>query len=284
MTPGPFRRFIAIDWSGAKTGYAKKLCVAVCNAGDEAPTLETIEGGWSREAVAEFVLAQPRGTLTGFDFSFAPPFLDADSYLPGDDVPSTGPAFWGHVEAVCESDPDCGAHSFVERAYRKHFYLGKADGEKASYMRWRVCERAFNAAGGGKAACVFDAIGAAQVCKASFAGMRVLHRLRQGGLAIWPFEVPQVGASAVVEIYCRAFIQHAGLPGGKVRDMETLNRALAGVGSQPYQRQSWLNDDQTDALITSAGLRALAQSDAAWHPAGLSDDVSQSEGWTFGVF
>lgn len=282
--PGPFHRFIAIDWSGAKSGYSKKLCIAVCNDGDDAPTLETIDGGWTREAIAAFVLAQPPGTLTGFDFSFAPPFLDKQSYLPGEDVPSTGPAFWAHVDTVCDADRDCGAHSFVEQAYRKHFYLGKADGEKARYMRWRACEQAFNAVGGGKAACVFDAIGAAQVCKASFAGMRVLHRLKAGGLAIWPFEMPQVGASAALEIYCRAFIQHSGLKGGKVRDLETLNTALSGLWSRPYEKGGFLNDDQTDALITSAGLRKLHQNQAAWQPAGLTRLISQSEGWTFGVF
>lgn len=282
--PGPFEQFIAVDWSGAKTAYAKKLCVAVCGADGHAPVLMSPENGWTREAVADFVLAQTRPTLTGFDFSFAPPFLDAGAYLPGESVPQEAPAFWAHVDDICELDKDCGAHSFIERGYRSHFYLGKADGQKADFMRWRVCEQAYNTGGGGKAACVFDAIGAAQVSKASFAGMRVLHRLSQGGLPIWPFHAPQRGKSLVTEIYCRAFIQHAGLKGGKVRDVETLNSALAGLGSKPYEGNSDLSDDQTDALIASAGLRALATAQAAWQPSGLTQKVSQTEGWTFGVF
>ncbi|MEM9881134.1 MAG: hypothetical protein AAF862_17845, partial [Pseudomonadota bacterium] len=239
--------------------------------------------GWSRTAIADFVLAQPPGTLTGFDFSFAPPFLDQGGYLPSEDVPTNGQDFWAHVDAVSASDPDCGAHSFIQ-AYRKHFYLGKADGKKADFMRWRTCELTFNASGGGKAACVFDAIGAAQVSKASFAGMRILHRLKSADAVIWPFDQAAPGQSVVIEIYCRAFIQHAGLSGGKVRDLEGLNGALHALGSAPYQTNEFLSDDQTDVLITSAGLRKLASQPGAWAPAELNPKISRTEGWTFGVF
>ncbi|MEM7570220.1 MAG: hypothetical protein AAF337_10535, partial [Pseudomonadota bacterium] len=113
MTPGPYRRFIAIDWSGAKTGYSKKLTVALCEEGQDAPQLIAPEGGWTREAIADYVAGQPAGTLIGFDFSFAPPFLDKGSYLPGEDVPNEGPDFWAHVDAVCSADADCGARTFV---------------------------------------------------------------------------------------------------------------------------------------------------------------------------
>ncbi|MEO0412321.1 MAG: hypothetical protein AAF221_10850 [Pseudomonadota bacterium] len=283
MTPGPFSRFIAVDWSGAKTNYSKKLTVAVCESGDEAPRLADHSEGWSRERIVDYIVSQPAGTLTGFDFSFAPPFMDKGAYLPGEAAPTSGPDFWAHVDALCKGDADCGAHTFIERAYRRHFYLGKADGVKANFMRWRACETAFNASGGGKAACVFDAIGAAQVSKASFAGMRVLHRLRQR-VAIWPFQTAAPGQSAVAEIYCRAYIRHAGLRGLKVRDLETLNTALAAFESAPYSGGEALSDDQTDVLITAAGMRRLAQRRDIWHPAGLTEDIAMREGWTFGVF
>lgn len=283
MTVGPFNRFIAIDWSGAKSGYAKKLTVAQCEAGASAPRLVNHVDGWTRERIAKYVQDQPEGTLTGFDFSFAPPFADKGSYLPSEDVPSTGPEFWAHVDDVSRHDPDCGAHSFIEKRYRRHFYLGKADGAKADFMRWRVCETTFNASGGGKAACVFDAIGAAQVSKASFAGMRVLHRLH-GSIPIWPFDTLKPGRSAVIEIYCRAFIRHAGLRGLKIRDADTLNKALAAVGSNPHRAFGPLSDDQTDVLVTAAGMRMLASRMEAWSPKGLTQEIAKREGWTFGVF
>ncbi|MEM7570269.1 MAG: hypothetical protein AAF337_10780, partial [Pseudomonadota bacterium] len=167
--------------------------------------------------------------------------------------------------------------------YRRHFYLGKADGTKADFMRWRMCERAFNAAGGGKAACVFDAIGAAQVSKASFAGMRVLHRLRQH-TAIWPFMTLHADRPTVVEIYCRAYIRHAGLRGLKIRDLDGLNQALRGFDCDAFGGSAELSDDQTDVLITAAGLRRLANQTEPWTPAGLTPEVARHEGWTFGVF
>ncbi|MEM9287582.1 MAG: hypothetical protein AAGA36_04535 [Pseudomonadota bacterium] len=283
MIPGPFEAFIAVDWSGAKSGYQKKLTVARCTKGTQAPELIAPEAGWSRQGIADFIAAQSAGTLTGFDFSFAPPFLDRGSYLPGENVPGEGLAFWHLVEDVCVADADCGAQSFVEKAYRHHFYLGKADGTKSDYMRWRTCETVFNARGGGKAACVFDAIGAAQVSKASFAGMRVLHRLAKE-VPIWPFMTPQPGASAVVEIYCRAFIRLSGLRGLKIRDIDTLNAALAAFDSEPVEYADPLSDDETDVLVTAAGLRALTENPAAWSPEGLSAKVAKTEGWTFGVF
>ena len=49
------------------------------------------------------------------------------------------------------------------------------------------CERGFNAHRRRQGPTVYDAIGAAQVAKASFAGMRLLHRL-DGGSPIWPFD------------------------------------------------------------------------------------------------
>src|SRR3546814_7023078 len=65
------------------------------------------------------------------------------------------------------ADDDLGAASFLEEHHRRHFYFGAADGKKADFMHFRQCELAFNAKGGGKASTVYDAIGAAQVAKAS---------------------------------------------------------------------------------------------------------------------
>jgi hypothetical protein len=277
-----FTRFIAVDWSGARTGYAGKLQVALCEAGQAVPRLLT-QGKETRTQVLALVqqqLAVP-GTLVGFDFSFAPPFIDASAYLPGAQTPKTAKAFWAYVDHLCAAAPDLWAGPVIE-THRSHFYLGKADGPKAPYMRLRHCEIAFNAAGGGKPSSVFDAIGAAQVSKASFAGMRLLHQL-QHAAPVWPFDARPASGSLVVEIYCRLFIQAAGLRGLKLRDAPTLNQALVALGSQPYAAHSSLSDDQTDALVAAAGLRALSARAGLWSPKGLTPQIAQTEGWTFGV-
>ena len=285
-----FQRFVAIDWSGARTpaAYRGKIQLAQCTPGDAAPALLMPSDGtpfWTRAAVADWIAetaTEGPPTLIGMDFSFAPPFIDVGAYLPGDTTASTAQDFWAFVDGACD-DTDLGAASFVEQTQRRHFYLGKADGEKAPYMRLRACERAYNAGGGRKPSSVFDAIGAAQVAKASFAGMRLLHRLK-GRIAIWPIDAPHgnVG-SLLVEIYCQAFIRHAGLPGRKIRDLGTLNAALANLGSLPVHSDDPLSDDQTDVIVTAAGLRLLSQQPRYFAPAALTAEIARTEGWTYGV-
>ena len=102
------------------------------------------------------------------------------------DVPATAREFWAYVDSRCD-DEDLGAASFLERVHRRHFYFGIADGVKADFVRFRQCDARLNAQGGRKTASAYDAIGAAQVAKASFSGMRFLHRL-DGKVAIWPMD------------------------------------------------------------------------------------------------
>ena len=123
MTPR-FARYAAIDWSGAKGVRHKGIAVALCERGDAVPRLVHPPGGgfWSRLAVADWLIgaAAEAPTLFGFDFSFAPPFVAREAYLPGDDVPVTGPEFWAYVDHVCD-DPDLGAASLLHVTHRRHF-------------------------------------------------------------------------------------------------------------------------------------------------------------------
>jgi hypothetical protein len=92
------------------------------------------------------------------------------------------------------------------------------------------------------------------------------------------------GGSAVVEIYTRIYLRRAGLSGTKLRTRAELNRALKGLGSPPARLPFEPNDHQTDALVTAAGMRALATSEpGAFMPEGLTPQIAMSEGWTFGV-
>ena len=163
-----FTRFACADWSGAKGSRHPGIALAVCDVGDEAPRLVTPPNKvWSRQAVADWLVAQDDDLLIGFDFSFAPPLIERGSYLPGNDVPSSAKDFWAYVDHVCD-DPDLGAASFLEYHHRRHFYLGAADGAKSDYLFWRQCEL-LNENSARKASTVYDAIGAAQVAKASWA-------------------------------------------------------------------------------------------------------------------
>jgi hypothetical protein len=279
-----FAAFVAIDWSGAKGRRHKGIAIAEAR-GDSAPRLVRPGHIWSREEVLGWLLkrAAKEPTLFGFDFSFAPPLIERGEYLLGEPgIPKTARELWAYVDATCD-DEDLGAASFLETAHRQHFYFGIADGVKADFVRFRQCDARLNAQGGRKTASAYDAIGAAQVAKASFSGMRFLHRL-DSKVAIFPMDPLPATGSVVVEIYTRIYLRRAGMSGAKLRSRADVNRALKGLGSKPARLAFEPNDHQTDALVTAAGMRALAlEEPRAFDPEGLTAEIARSEGWTFGV-
>ncbi len=278
-----FESFAAIDWSGAKGSRHKGIAVAICEGGTAPPRLVAPPAGvWSRTAVLDWIVARRDAPLLiGFDFSFSAPFVTRGAHLPGETQTATARDLWAYVDAQSD-DADLGAASFLETRRGRHFYLGAADGAKRDFLHWRACEIA--ATGLTKPTTVFDAIGAAQVAKASFAGMRLLHHLG-ARVPIWPFDpVPDAGA-LVVEIYTTVAARAAGIPRGrsKLRDAAALDTALAALGSAPHAPLDRYDDHSTDALLAAAWLRKSAPDETFWHPPAMSSTVARSEGWTFGV-
>ena len=196
-------------------------------------------------------------TLFGFDFSFAPPIVERGEYLPGEPgVPKTAREFWAYVDALSD-DEDLGAASFLETAHRRHFYFGIADGVKAGFMHFRQCDARLNARAGARPRAPMTRSArrrsprrASRACACSIGSTA---RSRSGR---WT-RCPNSG-SAVVEIYTRIYLRRAGMSGTKLRSRADLNRALKGLGSPPARLRFEPNDHQTDALVTAAGMRALA--------------------------
>jgi hypothetical protein len=112
--------------------------------------------------------------------------------------------------------------------------------------------------------------------------MRLLRRLDRK-VAIFPMDPLPERGSAVVEIYTRIYLRRAGMTGTKLRTRVDLNHALLGLGSKPVRLSFEPNDHQTDALVTAAGMRALAREARAFEPEGLTPEIARTEGWTFGV-
>lgn len=255
----------------------------MCEAGDAAPALVSPPNrGWSRQTILDWLLTHAGAPmLVGFDFSFSAPFMARGAHLPGETTTADARALWAYVDAACD-DEDLGAASFLEARRGTHFYLGAADGVKADFLHWRTCEIATD--GGRKPSTVYDAIGAAQVAKASFAGMRLLHRLARR-VPVWPFDPLPDRGMAVVEIYTAIAARAAGLRKGisKLRDAVALDTALAALGSCPHASLTAYDDHSTDAILAAAWLRASVIRTDLWHPAAMTDDVAATEGWTFGV-
>lgn len=278
-----FIRFACVDWSGAKGSRHAGIALAVCEQGDVAPALISPPGkAWSRQGIADWLLAQDDDLLIGFDFSFAPPLIERGSYFPGESLPLTAKELWAYVDDICD-DEDLGAASLLEQHHRPHFYFGAADGVKADFLHWRQCE-ILHKNSSGKTSTVFDAIGASQVAKASFAGMRLLNRVAPH-MAIWPFDgLPHAGPVAV-EIYTTIAARAAGVAKGrsKIRDAASLDMALAMLGSAPHAPLNDYSDHATDAIVTSAWLRSVSQNPALWSPFTLNSQIAATEGWTFGI-
>ncbi|WP_294318293.1 hypothetical protein [uncultured Sphingomonas sp.] len=285
-----FARFAAIDWSGQAVARPAGLAVAVAEAGRGGPVLMAQQGGWSRQAVLDWMtmLADTGADmLIGLDLSPALPFVDAGSYFPGwADSPDDARALWAMVDAVAADDPHLAATSVVNDAeLSRHFRRHQACGDRFGQGRGRLrlCEERQRAAGFSPTSC-FNLVGAAQVGKSSLTGMRVLHRLG-GRIPVWPFDPLPASGPVIVELYTTIAARAAGIRAGrsKLRDADQLDEALKVLGSPPHEPSPRYDDHATDALLSAAWLRAVAQDPALWSPPALTAHVARTEGWTFSV-
>lgn len=279
-----FDTFVCVDWSGERTAKPKGLAVAFCKEGTSAPSLLKPAGGWSRQSVADWLLAHAKaGTnaLIGLDLSPAFPA----PYFHQHESPPDAPSLWRFVDEMCSSDEHLAATSFVTHPdYGRYFRHQTNEGDLfgGGAGRFRVVETRQRGSGVSPVSC-FNLVGAAQVGKSSLTGMRVLNRLR-GKVAVWPFDqIPDVGP-VIVEIYTSIAARDAKVPRRitKIRDALTLDAALAELESQPHAPLQKYDDHSTDAIITAAWLRHVADDQSLWHPPGL-DAVRMTEGWTFGA-
>lgn len=284
-----FRNFAAIDWSGAAGERHKGIAVALCGPGRAAPDLVHPGHRWARGEVLDWLLHDlPPDTLIGLDLGISLAFADRGAFFPSwAESPPDAKALWALVDRICAADPHLSAGSFVDhieaaRHFRRH---GGREGELfgGGRGRFRVTELEQERQGC-KPTSNFNLVGAAQVGKSTLTGMRVLHRLA-GRLPVWPVDPLPPSGSVVVEIYTAIAAIAAGRRAGraKVRTYEDLNLALAALGSQAVAGAGPIDDHRSDALLTAAWLRTMADRAELWRPARLTPKLARTEGWTFGV-
>jgi hypothetical protein len=268
-----FSRYVGIDWSGAVGRRHPSVQVAVVDPGDGPPRLVMPpDGHWARGEVLDWLGGFTDDVLVGMDagFGFAavPPFL-----MPARDL-------WAEIEAICAADIDLGGHSYIPHR-RDAFWMSAADGPRHLRAHLRVTEQVYAASRLGTPTSNFVLLGASQVGKATLSAMRLLHRL---GWPVWPFDPIPPHGPVILEIYAQAFARMGGVR-GKLRDRASLDAALALLGSQPMPADfpAVFPDHVGDALITAAGLRAIAATPAFWAPAALTPQIAATEGWTFGI-
>lgn len=289
-----FRRFIAVDWSGAKKPGYTGVAVAECKPGRAAPRLVCNPRGrhWRRSDVRDWLsdqIATDGPVLIGLDFAFALPWNEDGGYFPGSGVElDDAPVLWRLVDEVCadsERGADLYAGPFIDDERFGRFFWNRgprppAFGEGRLRMTEKRCKP--------PPECVFKLIGPKQVGKASLSGMRLLHGLKAGlgeAVKVWPFEPVADGKSVCVDIFPRIFIARAGMGTQKIRELCVLNEVLEEhYESNPVAKdEEEPSDHDTDALVSAAALRGLAGNEGLWRPEGMTADVARREGWIFGV-
>lgn len=257
--PPDFQEFIAVDWSGAKGPRLPGLQLASCRPGRGMPRLVRRTPSWTRTGVMEYVVqrAKEHGPiLTGFDFGFAYPYHDCDAYFPGHaSSPDDVRTLWSVIDQLAGDTPDLyGATAARPPSPLAPFFnVHNNRGRWFSNRRLRVTERACPV----RPSCMFNGVGPASVGVGSLAGMRMLHRLSQRHdlrVAVWPFDPIERADLVIVEIFPRLYAR-----------------------TTPIPRERYRTEDEYDAVVSAAALRALASEESAWR-AGHA-----REGWIFGV-
>ncbi len=282
-----FDRFIGIDWAGAKGKRHAGLAVAACDAGQGVPTLVTPPSGnnrWSRAELADWIAAGAGGgrVLIGIDSSFGMPFVDEGAYFPVANSPKDIAHLWHSVRTLCARDADFYGGPFVDMHADHYLRLGHR-GTRYS-RRMRVAENLAVSSGAGPCESVFHLIGPSQVGLSGISTMAMLHELNDAEpVAVWPFDEVGGAPVTVVEIYAAVFASLGGHR-GKIRDMAALENILDTIGCKgALALDSFVDDHKADALVTAAGLRAIAHDRKYWNPEQLSAMVRRTEGWIFGI-
>ncbi|MEP2737096.1 MAG: hypothetical protein ABJP34_12465 [Erythrobacter sp.] len=289
-----FHNFLAIDWSGAKGPRQKGIALALAGGTGSAPKLLDAKTGWSREDVLTLLRDNlPPNTLVGMDLGISLPFADCGAFFPGwDKSPKDAKALWALIDQICAHDPNLEVTSFVDHPDIAPFFRRdkgregaqfRCDGAEHGSGRFRAAEHAQGAMGC-KPTSNFNLVGAAQVGKSSLTGMRVLHQLH-GAIPVWPIDPLPATGSVITEIYTTLAAMDAGRSSSrsKMRNYEELNVALGNLNSPPVEGRGAIDDHSSDALITAAWLRKVANDPKKWSPKGLTPQIAQTEGWTFGA-
>jgi hypothetical protein len=180
-------RVIAVDWSGARTGAARRIWLAEVVSGE----LTRLEDGRGREEMAAHLIdvsKDSRPVVAGLDFAFSMPAW----FLRHHELASA-PELWALTAregerwlAGCETP-------FWGRPGKP-----RPDGVE----QFRRGEAAYVTANGGRPKPVFQIGGSGSVGTGSVRGMPMLAELQDAGWHIWPFS--EAGRATAVEIYPRA--------------------------------------------------------------------------------
>ena len=245
---------IAVDWSGAVTGAARRIWMACARDG----ALTALEAPGSREAVCRALLARrddPTPTLVGLDFAFGLPKWYAQQ------------RGWQDVTDVWRAARDEGEQWLRECAAP---FWGRP-GVRRPHPIDRGLRATEFADAGVRPKSVFQVGGAGSVGTGSIRGMPMLLTLRAAGWAVWPFDEPS--SHTLVEIWPRHFT-------GPVIKNSAVHRAHWLQTSMVALRPDWFDlmhrsEDAFDAGVSAVRMSCMVMQDVLRTPA---DPVTRIEG------
>ena len=254
-----FTHFAAIDWSGARGPRQRGIALAVAQ-GDAAPALVRPGHVWARAELLDWLEARADAgddMLIGFDFSAGFAFADRGGYFPGwDESPADLSALWALVERLTVRDPHLEVGAFLAHPQaRRHFRHARGDvGDlfEPGTGRLRIVEHHQRTTRQAASVSNFNLVGAAQVGKASLAGMRVLHRLR-GRIPLWPLDPVPAKGPVLVKIYTSLAARAAGLAAG---GLDVAAGRLLVVGHRCHRALSRSARSCTFSRCSSSFLRS----------------------------
>lgn len=263
-------RIIAVDWSGALSGAARKIWLAEwIPAMDGVPArIARLEAGRSREAlVAHLVdeLARDPHVVIGLDFSFSLP-----AWFLHEIGASDAPAAWAIVAREGERWLRDSPAPFWGRPGRKRPEVPE---------QFRRTERELPAVGGIRPKSTLQVGGAGAVGTGAIRGMPHLLSLRDAGCAIWPFDAPRF--PLVLEIYPRLLTGPVikGNATARAQYLATLHPTLPA----PLVTRAGESEDAFDALVSALEMGRSAGAFARLPPAIDADMRLEGAIWHPGV-
>jgi hypothetical protein len=285
--PPPFSRFVAIDWSGARSlSYQRRAIVRCVVEGREGHRrVASLEAGRERQEIVTWLAecaADRVPTLVGLDFPFAyaAPFLDHVG----------APDFSALLTRMAPLDGVSAATDRVDAfiAGCGQWWACWGRDEEARWTRRRVERlRELRGAASPLEARLRDGKyrfeGQRQVGKAAITGIAAIADLksREPGVRVWPFEDPAGATLVLAEIWPRLALGTVRKNERAARRRHVRELRRAGVRLRPeHERLAVASDHAIDALAAAA---EMASGRWPLAPRSALPPESLREGWILGV-
>ena len=251
-------RVIAVDWSGAASGPRRKIWLAEWRDGE----ITRLECGRNRDETAAHLIelaAREPDVVIGLDFAFSLPawFLDERGL-------SDATELWAVATEEAEQWLGGCEPPFWGRPGKRRPTVAE---------EYRITDRAVPSMNGILPKSVFQVGGAGAVGTGSLRGMPILHRLKQAGFSIWPFD--DCSGPTIIEIYPRVLTGTIVKSNGSERASRISERYPA-IGGE-IARKAGSSDVAFDALVSALVMGAYANEFSDLRA--TTDDRVRKEGW-----